>query len=168
MTTRDSELIPDDQESIDQAALEQRGRERPVFTRLGAIGLLVLAIVCTVLAAQLPFGSFDRPAVGTWPLMVSIAFMFFSAISIFAPELDAEALDTPRREVVWFAVALAICSLFGFLFWLTGYFLSTAVFVYTIATVFARPKWWVAALVALGAGLGIWLLFDMVLQLPAP
>lgn len=144
------------------------GRRHPILTRMGAVILLAIGIAFVIMSAQLPFGSFLQPDAGTWPLMVSIALIFFAAISLALPEYDSEALDTPWREVMWFGISVVVCILFAVLFAFTGYFVSTAVFVFAMANIFARPKWWQAALVALGTGAGIWLLFDTVLGLPAP
>lgn len=144
------------------------GRRHPVLTRTGAVILLGIGVAFVVMSSRLPLGSFLQPDAGTWPMMVSIALVFFAAISLALPELDAEVLDTERGEVVWFLVSVVTCVLFAVLFSFTGYFVSTAVFVFAVANTFARPTWWHAAVVALGTGVGVWVLFAVVLGLPAP
>lgn len=144
------------------------GRRHPIVARTGSLILLAIGIAFVVMSARLPFGSFLQPDAGTWPMMVSIALVFFGAISLAIPDYDMEALDTPRREVVWFGISVVICILFAVLFAFTGYFIATAVFVFAVANIFARPKWWLAGLVALATGAAIWALFDIVLGLPAP
>jgi hypothetical protein len=144
------------------------GPQHPFLTRTGAGILLAIGITFTVLSAQLPTGSFVQPDAGTWPLMVGIALVFFAAISLLLPERDAEALDTPHSEVWRFSLSLAMCSLFAVLFSLAGYFIAISVFVFAIAKVFAKPTWWQAALIGMATGVGIWVLFGIVLGLPGP
>ena len=139
---------------------------------ISAVALLALALAALLEAGKLPFGAFNSPQPGFFPLILAIFLAFFSVL-LLAQEIsqtDGESGAFPGGVALWKRIALAIGALvaFGLLFETLGYILSTFLFIAFLLRAVERQKWWLVVVVAFCTSLVIYLLFGLLLNSPLP
>jgi len=139
---------------------------------ISALALLALALAALLEAGKLPFGAFNSPQPGFFPLILAIFLGFFSIV-LLAQEIaqtDGETGALVGGVALWKRISLAIGALvaFGVLFETLGYLLSTFLFIAFLLRAVERQKWWLVVVVAFCTSLVTYLLFGLLLNTPLP
>lgn len=142
-----------------------------MYQRLFAASLL-LACLCLGFVAwgyQAPY-SYEPVGPRAYPLMLLILLGAGALLLVFKPTLEADADGEPhlskqmvRKVVICLALLLALASLFEAL----GFIPSAILFALGMARLFGG-RWLPSLVLAVILGIGMYLLFDKVLDVPLP
>ena len=135
------------------------------------LALAGLGIFIVVTAGKWPFINADGPGAGFFPLWYGIAMIALSTALIVAAVLrNASSADaamnwreTGRALVTWLALVLAVAALK-----LIGFVISFALLTFFIVAVMYRRPLATAALVAIAAAAGFYLVFALALDVTLP
>lgn len=137
---------------------------------VGGLGFLLLALVGVEESLRLPLGTWQRPAPGLFPLLVSLVLAGMAVALLFAAG-EAHATAPPgaspaARPKVWWTVVslLAFWALLERLGFLSTSFLLLVFLLRGIA----GQRWRLALATGAGASLASSLVFDRLLGLPLP
>jgi hypothetical protein len=137
--------------------------------RAGSLVLLAVGLYGLILAVQLPMGKWNEPGAGAFPLFVSIllccagGFIFFRSKTVSAIDWR----DAFRRQWVPFQIA---ASTAGFILALErlGYLVTASLYAFALLFWVSGYRFWMAAGLALGLGVGSWLVFAKMFATPLP
>lgn len=138
---------------------------------VGGLGFLLLALVGVEESLRLPLGSWQSPAPGLFPLLVSLVLVGM-ALTLLVVTLGTRASAPPgpsseaRRTKVWWTLVslLAFYALLEPLGFLTTSFL----FLFFLLRAIAGQRWGVTLAIGAAASVSSYLVFDRLLGLPLP
>lgn len=143
---------------------------------VGGFGFLLLALVGVEESLRLPLGSWQRPAPGLFPLLLSLV-LAGMALALLLVALGTHATAPPGRSsaarptrVWWTIVSLlafyALLERLGFL--ITSFLLLFFLLLFFLLRAIAGQRWRVTLAISVGASLSSYLVFDRLLNLPLP
>jgi putative tricarboxylic transport membrane protein len=141
--------------------------------RGGSLIFLAAGIYGLIFSSQLPFGRWNEPGPGVFPLALSIL-LFVSGVSWFirgkgkggeGEKFDwavlLKRLGTPLKIV---GLTLAYVVAFD----RVGYLLTSLIYIFILFLWVSRYKLWIAAGLAIFIGAGSWLFFERLLSVQLP
>ena len=138
---------------------------------VGGFGFLLLALVGVEESLRLPLGSWQSPAPGLFPLLVSLVLagmaltLVIVALGTHATALPGES-PAARPTKVWWTVAglLAFYALLERL----GFLIASVLLLVFLLRAIAGQRWRVTLAIGVAASLASYLVFDRLLKLPLP
>jgi len=141
---------------------------------VGGLILFLFGTGTTLLALQLPIGSFRAPGSGLFPLILGVALMGLAAAHLLQLRLAARgAAPAPApaggrgslsRVLAFVAAVAAATALLGPL----GYPLVSLLLLAALLRILGLRPWWTAVAIALGTAAAAYVLFVRWLQIPLP
>jgi putative tricarboxylic transport membrane protein len=142
--------------------------------RWGSLFFLAVGAYGIIFSLRLPFGKWQNPGPGVFPLTLSVV-LFTSGVIWFllGKGLGGKAEEkTSENEPIkaWDKSAKIVFVIAGFILLLErlGYLLASTLFVFVLLAWISRYRIWVAACLAIGIGVGSWLFFGKLLSVQFP
>ena len=138
---------------------------------VGGLGFLLLALVGVEESLRLPLGSWQRPAPGLFPLVVSLVLAGL-ALTLLLVALATHATAPPgepsaaRPTKVWGTI-VSLLAFYALLEWL-GFPITSFLLLFFLLRAIAGQRWRVTLAISVGASLSSYLVFDRLLKLPLP
>jgi putative tricarboxylic transport membrane protein len=141
--------------------------------RGGSLIFLAAGIYGMVFSIGLPFGRWNEPGPGVFPLALSILLCISGIVWFIRGKTTGET----RRSAGWkefsrkYVTAAQIVGLTGvFILVLEplGYLLTSILYLFVLLLWVCRYKLWVAAVFAMTFGAGSWFFFEKLLTTPLP
>ena len=138
---------------------------------VGGLGFLLLALVGVEESLRLPLGSWQRPAPGLFPLLVSLVLagmaltLLLVALATHAPAPPGESSAARPTKVWWTLVSLLA---FYALLERLGFLIASFLLLFFLLRAIAGQRWRVTLAISVGASLSSYLVFDRLLKLPLP
>jgi hypothetical protein len=133
---------------------------------LFCLGLAVFFTVILVISFQLGFGSAKNPGTGFFPAFLSMFGIAFS-IPLLVRQLSARGRTEPGKRIFaagqrrrFLAMIATFCGWLILMPWL-GFILVTFLATLAFAKIMELEGWWRPLLLAVGASVFIYLLFDV-------
>jgi hypothetical protein len=133
---------------------------------LFCLGLTVLFTFILVVSVQLGFGSMKNPGTGFSPAFISLFGIAFS-LSLLVQHLCARGRTQPGKRIFavgqkrrFLAMIATFCGWLILMPWL-GFILVTFLATLAFAKIMGLEGWWRSILLAIGAAVFIYLLFDV-------
>jgi putative tricarboxylic transport membrane protein len=143
------------------------GRQRVaglIFLSIGIYGL--------VFSVPLPWGTWEEPGPGLFPLAVSVLLSLAGIMKIFQDKGKEEGGRTDWREIARGFLTpmkiLGITLVFILVLERLGYLLATPLFMFVLLLWVCRYRIRVALVLALVIGVGSWYFFDKILAVKLP
>jgi hypothetical protein len=143
------------------------GRQRAaglIFLSIGIYGL--------VFSVPLPWGTWEEPGPGLFPLAVTILLCLAGIMKIFQDKGKEEGGRTDWREIARGFLTpmkiLGITLVFILVLERLGYLLATPLFLFSLFLWVCRYRIRVALVLALVIGVGSWYFFDQILAVKLP
>jgi putative tricarboxylic transport membrane protein len=142
--------------------------------RQRAAGLIFLAIGIygLIFSVPLPWGTWEEPGPGLFPLAVSLLLSLAGIMKIFQDKGKEEGGRTDWRRIArGFLTPMKILGVtltFILVLERLGYLLATPLFMFTLLLWVCRYRIRVALVLSLVIGVGSWYLFDQILGIQLP
>ena len=137
---------------------------------VGGFGFLLLALVGVAESLRLPLGSWQSPAPGLFPLLVSLV-LAGMALTLLLVALGTHATAPPgpssaARPKVWWTI-VSLLAFYALLERL-GFLITSFLLLIFLLRAIAGQRWRVTLAISVGASLSSYLVFDRLLKLPLP
>ncbi len=138
---------------------------------VGGLGFLLLALVGVEESLRLPLGSWQRPAPGLFPLLLSLVLAGL-ALTLLLVALGTHATAPPGQSStacptrVWWTI-VSLLAFYALLERL-GFLITSFLLLFFLLRAIAGRRWLVTLAIGVGASLSSYLVFDRLLKLPLP
>ncbi len=137
----------------------------------GGLGFLLLALLGVEESLRLPLGSWQRPAPGLFPLLVSLVLaglVLTLLLVTLATHATAQPEESPaaRPTKVWWTL-VSLLAFYALLERL-GFLITSFLLLFFLLRAIAGQRWRVTLAISVGASLSSYLVFDRLLKLPLP
>ncbi len=141
--------------------------------RGGSLIFLAAGIYGLVFSIGLPFGRWNEPGPGVFPLALSIllcisGIVWFIRGKIKGDTRKSAGLKEFSRKYVTAAQIVGLTGVFILVLELLGYLLTSILYLFLLFLWVCRYKLWVAAVFAITFGAGSWFFFEKLLTTPLP
>jgi putative tricarboxylic transport membrane protein len=136
----------------------------------GLVFLLFSFFACYE-ALRLPLGSFRHPGAGFFPLFLGIMLAFLSLVFVLIKtcgSTDRIEPSKPQKITKRVLITLGVLILYGILFPLLGYFLSTCCLVYYFFCMAYPGRWLFSAVCSIMIAVVFYVGFQMLLGIHLP
>jgi hypothetical protein len=137
---------------------------------VGGLGFLILALIGVEESLRLPLGSWQNPAPGFFPFLLSLALAALSLTLLIGSFKKPGAAPQPdhasRSRKVWGTLA----GLFAFYAFMEplGFLISSFLVLVFLLRAIAMQRWRLTVGISAGTALASYLVFDRLLKLPLP
>lgn len=141
--------------------------------RGGSLIFLAAGIYGLVFSTGLPFGRWNEPGPGVFPLALSILLCISGIAWFIRGKADKEATNASglkafSRKYITAARIVVLTGAFIFALEPLGYLLTSILYLFVLFLWVSRYKLWIAAGFAIVFGAGSWFFFEKLLTTPLP
>ena len=141
--------------------------------RGGSLIFLAAGIYGLVFSIGLPFGRWNEPGPGVFPLALSILLCISGIVWFVRGKTKGETrksagLKEFSRKYATAAQIVGLTGVFILVLEPLGYLLTSILYLFVLFLWVCRYKLWVAAVFAITFGAGSWLFFEKLLTTPLP
>ena len=141
--------------------------------RGGSLIFLAAGIYGLVFSIGLPFGRWNEPGPGVFPLALSILLCISGIVWFIRGKKKGETkksagLEEFPRRYVTAAQIVGLTGMFILVLEPLGYLLTSILYLFLLFLWVCRYKLWVAAVFAVTFGAGSWIFFEKLLTTPLP
>jgi putative tricarboxylic transport membrane protein len=139
--------------------------------RGGGLIFLAVGIYGLIFSVPLPLGKWNQPGPAIFPLGLSILLCIFG-VSWFVhgkrEKRETVGLGKFVRKYITPLKIIGITAAYILTFDLLGYLLTSTLYLFILLLWVSHYRLWVAAMLAIGFGIGSWLFFGKLLATPLP
>ncbi|WP_104126614.1 tripartite tricarboxylate transporter TctB family protein [Cryobacterium sp. Y57] len=137
------------------------------IARWAAVAVLAaVGVGAIVLSIGYGLGTGTRPGPGLWPFVAAV--LMLGATAVVAITDTLEDYEPWGTESVRTLIAIASLVFFAVLFTLLGFTVSAILLMLLWLRMFGQMRWLQGGLLAVGGGIALFMLFDVVLGVPMP